>query len=1102
MSRTKPARMALIGLILIVSATFGGLLGFSGLTAAEPASSTIQGLVENEIGQGLDDVNVVAFNPDAGGTFASTTTQEGEFLLTGLDPGHYVVRFTHPDHLSSVVFASVNPGEKYQLEETLEMVDSDDLTMTLSGIITDDDTGLPVDEAMVLLIDDNGNQGTSFYDTMQPHHYAMSTDDTGYYIFVGVYNGSFDLRVSMDGYYTDVSNVVIDNHTVANGTLATADDNYIKIYVEDDQGYSMDPDDVDVMMYEYDTGTWTQGDKSVLSHKFWPRDGDHLFIATPVDDGQYLSGVLELDVDEPGSHTLQLTQWSPMDRDRTFDFSDWDTFTQTMDSQLTFDDGRAFDARYDRDLMEPMTGLLNFDVDRIWGDNDGTAQAAEFTTYVEWEQDLDAGMTHTDAYLMVKDTEFAGYMYVQDTFTFELTDADGDPLGDLAVDATDGFNTIVTADYTAGMDDLDKYMVKLLAPNLQDDTHDLSYYLEWPTNFETTANVTNKTSGASVSGTPNTMVLPGEAPDDYDDAADGWVTLTVNRNELPTPVIDILTNLRQVEYLDENDDLMKVWVVNSTTQVNFTAEDSTDPQEIMNYTWLFNGAQVVRKYGIEVNNTFDALPQDNTNATITLTLADAHTENGTTIDIYVDDTAPTAIFNMTVKHAAGADGEPYTFDDTNDTSNLDENPDSTDVMVFDASNSTDAGFLGQNALVNYDWLFSDNQTYDGPIISRGFKDPGDNTVTLTVTDAAGNTDTMSMDFSVNDVEAPEAAYTWCGYNESGNCTPNAGFVGRSFEFNASITEDNSGVVASYLWDVTKAADDVEDQFTIEQLLFTLQTAELESAIGDGEIPDDLRQAFDDNGIDVEAGTMLTPVQSEFANLLDETRWHIETDDGNYTIKDDGTVVNIFADSPSDEAEVVIVTFLEYKDEGYSVTLTVTDASGNDAQYMRTIKPARPDLPDLFSPNIVMTPETVNEGDTITFEVDIKLLGLNVTDAFHVSFYKDDIGEGSLLDNQTVTPDEINGATERTLTLTVTWKKPSPGDHTFIVFVDSGSEVYEGALDEKVETNNQQFTPFFVTEKTDEGTSKWLIIGILGVVAFLGIAGYYFLMYRPGLYDDE
>ena len=69
-------------------------------------------------------------------------------------------------------------------------------------------------------------------------------------------------------------------------------------------------------------------------------------------------------------------------------------------------------------------------------------------------------------------------------------------------------------------------------------------------------------------------------------------------------------------------------------------------------------------------------------------------------------------------------------------------------------------------------------------------------------------------------------------------------------------------------------------------------------------------------------------------------------------------------------------------------------------------------------------------------------------------------------------------------------------------MDSGNEIYEGDLDEKVETNNQQFTPFFVIEEEDEPFNKWLIIGILGVVAFLAIAGYYFFIQRPGYYDDE
>jgi len=1097
--------MALIGLILIVSATFGGLLGFSGLTAAEPASSTILGLVENENGQGLDDVSVVAFNPDAGGSFASTLTVEGEFLLTGLDPGHYVVRFTHDEYLSDIVFTSLNPGEKYQLEETLEMVDTTDFSKNLTGTITDMGTTDPIEDAMVMLIDDNGNIGTSYFDTPQPHHYLTYTNDQGEYSFTDMlYTGAYDLRVSADGYYTDVTSIGIATDSQENVSLVPAEEHYVKIYVEDEEGIGIDPDDVDVLMYEYSTGTWTDAGKSVLSHRFWPQDGKYLFIAEPEDDSTYNSGALELDVDDSGSHTIVLTDKEKNDRDHTFEFTDWDTFTYSMDFDMAFDEGRAFGENTGRDLLEPMTGLLYFDVDRIWGDNDGTADDTEFDAYVAWEEDLDAGMTYIDEdHLKVKDDGWNSYEYAEGTYSIELSDANGDPLDNMAVHETDAtFNLLTVADYTADLDELDEYQVKILIPNLQDDTPDLSYYFDWSDDFETTANTTNKTSGAIVTGTPNTLIVPGEAPEDHEDAEDGYVTLTVSDNELPTPVIDILTSLTQVEYLDADDELMKVWVVDSLTQVNFTGEDSTDSQEITNYTWTFTGAQVTERYGVEVNNTFDDLAEDNNNVTIELTVSDAHGENSTTVDIYVDDTDPTAIFNMTVKHAAGADGDPYTFNATDGRSNLDENPVSSDVMVFDAGNSTDAGFLGQNALVKYEWLFSDDETIDGPIVSRAFKDPGEYTVTLTVTDAAGNNNNMSEDFIVNDIEPPEAAYTWCGYNETGNCTPDAGFVGRPYEFNASTTEDNSGVVTSYIWDVTRSADDVEDQFTIEEFLFSLATAEHTNDLMDGEVTTALENAFATNGVELEDGAMLQMAPNAFASLLGETHWHIETEDGGYTLKDNGTTVDVYSSNASEEAQVVFITFLEYKDEGYSVTLTVSDGDDNQAQYMRTIIPARPDLPDLFSPNIVMDPETVNEGDTVTFEVDIKLLGRNVTDDFHVSFYKDEIGQGNLLDNVTVTPDEINGAEDQTLTLTVEWIDPSPGDRTFIVFVDSGNEIYEGDLDEKVETNNQQFTPFFVIEEEDEPFNKWLIIGILGVVAFLAIAGYYFFIQRPGYYDDE
>ena len=64
-----------------------------------------------------------------------------------------------------------------------------------------------------------------------------------------------------------------------------------------------------------------------------------------------------------------------------------------------------------------------------------------------------------------------------------------------------------------------------------------------------------------------------------------------------------------------------------------------------------------------------------------------------------------------------------------------------DVIIFDASNSTPAGWLG-----GYTWDFGDGTISEGVLVEHVFVDPGVYTVTLTVVDFYGQTsvDTVTI----------------------------------------------------------------------------------------------------------------------------------------------------------------------------------------------------------------------------------------------------------------------------------------------------------------------------------------------------------------------
>lgn len=77
-------------------------------------------------------------------------------------------------------------------------------------------------------------------------------------------------------------------------------------------------------------------------------------------------------------------------------------------------------------------------------------------------------------------------------------------------------------------------------------------------------------------------------------------------------------------------------------------------------------------------------------------------------------------------------------------------PDEGESVSFDASGSSD-----DVGVVSYQWEFGDGSTATGPTPAHTYGDPGQYTVTLTVTDDAGNSDTDATTVDVTD-SAPSA----------------------------------------------------------------------------------------------------------------------------------------------------------------------------------------------------------------------------------------------------------------------------------------------------------------------------------------------------------
>jgi PKD repeat protein len=108
------------------------------------------------------------------------------------------------------------------------------------------------------------------------------------------------------------------------------------------------------------------------------------------------------------------------------------------------------------------------------------------------------------------------------------------------------------------------------------------------------------------------------------------------------------------------------------------------------------------------------------------------------------------------------------------------------TFTFDASGSSDNG-----RIVDYFWDYgdSDTESVSTPTTGHIFTSPGTYTVTLTITDAGGNTDSDQISVTVWDVSAPSAHAT----------IPENGDEDIPCFFDASASSDNVGIV-TYKWE--------------------------------------------------------------------------------------------------------------------------------------------------------------------------------------------------------------------------------------------------------------------------------------------------------------
>jgi PKD repeat protein len=111
-------------------------------------------------------------------------------------------------------------------------------------------------------------------------------------------------------------------------------------------------------------------------------------------------------------------------------------------------------------------------------------------------------------------------------------------------------------------------------------------------------------------------------------------------------------------------------------------------------------------------------------------------------------------------------------------------------IAFNASAST---ALAPRTIVSYDWQFGTDRTGSGMVVFKQYDTPGTYTVSLTVTDDAGNKATTSQSVTVGTTSPG-------GLSANFNYSPTSPVANTFVAFDASVSTSATGVISKYEWD--------------------------------------------------------------------------------------------------------------------------------------------------------------------------------------------------------------------------------------------------------------------------------------------------------------
>jgi len=322
-------------------------------------------------------------------------------------------------------------------------------------------------------------------------------------------------------------------------------------------------------------------------------------------------------------------------------------------------------------------------------------------------------------------------------------------------------------------------------------------------------------------------------------------------------------------------------------EISFNASDSYDPDgSITSYFWDFGDG--TNAMGVTANHTYI----DDGVYTVTLTVTD---DRGATDSASATKTVlnrpPIASFIESAETV-------YT----------------GEVIHFNATQSHDP----DGSIVSYFWDFGDGTNTTGVTVDYSYTDNGTYTVTLTITDDDGATDTVNSTKTVLN-GLPVALFT-----ESAETV----YTNETISFNASASSDPDGTIVNYFWDFGDGTN-------------ATGVTTSHSYADDGTYTVTLIVTDDDDAVDSIQATKTVlnrpPVASFTENATIVLAGEVIHFNASTSYDQDGSIVSYFWDFGDGTNGTGVAVDHSYADNGtYIVTLTITDDDGATASANVTI----------------------------------------------------------------------------------------------------------------------------------------------------------------------